>query len=536
MYTKGMKKVMKIRTKENKNVQIPQVLYMILVTALLLAVLVIASYLAYNAIQYSCLVEYDQQIWLEIDEPLEHVGVFLKVCVAVVIIELLLRRIPKYQEKIGLAVLAPAAVAMAIMGFLLVRDHPYYPEGDQLIATAAASYFRQADYQMLVRNGYMGLYPQQKNFAFLYEILFNVFGDFCYNVAQRIHVCCCIVTLVCGYFAMKNWGQKVTARIVYCILMTCCLPFLLYIPYIYGDLPSVCFCMTLFWAVSAYEKEYRMRHLVIAAFAASLAYMVRKNVLIVLIALGIGMALVSLKKRSLRPLIAAVCILAVTFGTAQGVEFMYEMRSGYESDGGIPGVLWIAMGLQETDGMPGRYNRYNQAVYEEADFDRNLAAKIGMEYIEERIGELHEKPKSAKDFFHRKLQQQWLEPTFESFCYTGTFEEGAEISEEIQDLYYGEKNYSVRNFCNNYQSIVYLAFWLFVIGAMVDRTPEGTFWIPLIAITGGFLFSVIWESKCRYVFPYFMFMLLYVPSGLGCLVGVCDTVWGKVLRKRDIGK
>lgn len=512
------------RTKDNKNVQLPRILYAILVTILLAAALVIASYLAYQAIQYACLVEYDQQIWLEIDEPLEHVGVFLKVCIAAIILNLLLCLVPKYQEQIGLAVLAATSVAIGIMGFLLIKDHPYYPEGDQLIATAAASYFRQGDYQMFVRNGYIGLYPQQKNFAFLYEILFSVFGDFCYDVAAEIHVCYCIITLVCGYFALKNWGQKVLVRILYCMLMVCCLPFLLYIPYIYGDLPSVCFCMVLFWAVSAYEKEYRIRYLVVAALSAALAFMMRKNVLIVLIALAIGMVLTALKKRSFRPLVAVLCIAGVVLSVSEGVELMYEVCSGYESEGGIPSILWVAMGLQETDGMPGRYNRYQQTVYETAGFDREAAAKIGKEYIAERLEEFAQKPKMARDFFNRKLQQQWLEPTFESFCYTSTFKEDAEITEGIADLFYGEKNYAVRNFCNYYQSVIYLGLWFCVIGMFADKDRDGSYWIPMIAIVGGFLFSIIWESKCRYVFPYFMFMLLYAPVGLGNLCAALH--WG----------
>lgn len=519
------------RTKDSGRVQPLQLLYTVMVTVLLLVLLAIASYLAYNGIQYSCLVEYTQQIWLEIDEPLEHVKVFLIVCAAAMVLELILRRLEKYEEKIGLVVLAAASVIVCIMGFSLIKDHPYYPDGDQLITTAAASYCLQGDYQMFVRGGYLYLFPQQKTFMFLYEILFSIFGDFCYDVAEKIHVGYCVITLVSGYFALKNWGQKAVVRILYCILMVCCLPFLFYIPYIYGDLPSVCFCMVLFWAVSAYEKEYRIRYLVIGAISAALAVMMRKNVLIVLIALAIGMVLASLKKRSLKPLLAAACIIAIAMGSIEGINFMYEQRSGYEDDGGIPSMLWVAMGLQETDGMPGRYNRYQQAVFEETGFDREFATMIGKDYISERIIEFQINKGTAGDFFHRKLIQQWVEPTFESLCYTSTFPEGAEISDKIQDLYYGELNYSVRNFCNYYQSIVYLAFWLFIIGALADRTPNSTFWIPLIAITGGFLFSIIWESKCRYVFPYFMFMILYVPAGLGCLTSIWDMVWGKI-RKR----
>lgn len=35
-----------------------------------------------------------------------------------------------------------------------------------------------------------------------------------------------------------------------------------------------------------------------------------------------------------------------------------------------------------------------------------------------------------------------------------------------------------------------------------------------IAVFGGFLFSILWEAKSRYVFPYCVFMILYAPEGL----------------------
>ena len=39
-------------------------------------------------------------------------------------------------------------------------------------------------------------------------------------------------------------------------------------------------------------------------------------------------------------------------------------------------------------------------------------------------------------------------------------------------------------------------------------------WLPLIGIVGGFLFSIIWEAQSRYVFPYYVFLILFVPMGL----------------------
>lgn len=84
-------------------------------------------------------------------------------------------------------------------------------------------------------------------------------------------------------------------------------------------------------------------------------------------------------------LLAGFAILLTAALTVKAVDVMYEYRSGYPSDIGIPSILWIAMGLQETDGMAGVYNRYQQTTFAEHDFQQEPAAQEGKEYIRERL-------------------------------------------------------------------------------------------------------------------------------------------------------
>ena len=102
---------------------------------------------------------------------------------------------------------------------------------------------------------------------------------------------------------------------------------------------------------------------------------------------------------------------------------------------------------------------------------------------------------------------------------TETFnKEIEEIPNWINSLYYGKLHDIVWKFANYYQSVVYLAMLCFVAGSLMRRGEYLTGsvgYIPLIAIVGGFLFSIIWESQSRYVLPYYMFMILYAPIGIG---------------------
>lgn len=59
-------------------------------------------------------------------------------------------------------------------------------------------------------------------------------------------------------------------------MMLGCIPFLLYLPYIYGDVLSISFGMVMFWAVSAYEHYEKKRYIALAACVAGIAVLARK--------------------------------------------------------------------------------------------------------------------------------------------------------------------------------------------------------------------------------------------------------------------
>ena len=227
------------------------------------------------------------------------------------------------------------------------------------------------------------------------------------------------------------------------------------------------------------------------------------------------MLLLSLEKKTFRPILAALCVVLVAQGAVKGVDKMYEYRSGYESGVGIPYILWIAMGLQETDGNPGIYNRYQQSVFGDCDFNQEAAEKIGKEYIAARLEELKENPAYARYFFTTKIKMQWTEPLFQGLYETHSFKEDTVIPKFYESLYYGEIHDTVWMFANYYQSVVYISLFVFVSMSFKKSKTVGIVgWIPLIAVLGGFLFSIIWENKCRYVMPYYVYIILYAPVGI----------------------
>lgn len=492
--------------------------------------LFVIGFLAYEGVKYSYFssTAYDQLIFEVRDNAAAHLGFFVLLSLALAVVCRLFYREPEYQEKICRGVLLFACIWIGVIGYLYIREHPYYPVGDQINTTAGAVYARAGDFSMFQNGGYIGIYEHQKGFLFLYEIFFALFGDFNYKMTSRFHLGFNIITLLAGCGFLKIVAKKPIYRILYCLMMMFCMPYMLYLPYVYGDLPSICFSTVLFWALAAYEQRRQKGYVIIAAVAGALALMVRMHIWIVLIAVGIGMVLLALRRGSLRPILAGLCVVLVAGGSIQAINIMYVYRSGYESGVSMPAILYVAMGLQETNGAPGIYNRYPQSTYGECNYDKEAATEAGKQYIAERLREMRDNPDYTRDFFLTKVKMQWLEPLFESLYSKVDFGDPANIPEWVIDLYYGETHDIVWKAANYYQSIIYLACFAFVVVSLFRKrnvlSGSCAGWIPLISVTGGFLFSIVWESQCRYVMPYFVYMIIYAPLGLGAVADMANGI------------
>lgn len=430
-----------------------------------------------------------------------------------VLLEYFLQKYPSRGERFSYAFLALCCVLFFIAGCVWTTQLPYYPTGDQLNTTAAAEYARQGNFSMFQKGGYIGIYAQQKGLVFLYEILFSLFGSYCYNVVEKFHVLSGAVVMIFGFLFLKDYSDKCIYRYIYCVCILFCAPYMILMPYIYGDIPSICFGVILFWASQRYGKTSQRRYVVVASLMAILALFNRQNSWIVLIALGIGFLLLAMEKHNIRPLLAGACILLSSALSVELLDLSYEIRSGYEDTNGTPASLYFAMGMQEGLTGLGTYNRFNQGTYESVDFDREAASQLGWLEVEDRIDFFQTYPRQASYFFRTKIRQQWTEPLFETLSSTTSFPEDSTLPDWIFEIYYGKYHDPLFCFANYYQTIVYIALLVYVL-SILQHNSHSMSYVPLIAMVGGFLFSIIWEAQCRYVLPYYIFILLYVPVGL----------------------
>ena len=391
---------------------------------------------------------------------------------------------------------------------------PYKLEADQLIVWYNSVLASENDFIMQSHGGQMFLYPQQLGLSFLYELLFRITGNTDHQMIGYLTATLAPLTLFCGYQCVKECsGTKAAVRFL--PFMMLCLPYIIYSPYVYGDIPSISYTFILLWAVLRAIKTKKIRYAVLACFVAAIALLSRMNVWIVLIGLAIGLAYHAFHNWNWKPALLAICILLGAFLSVEAVQQYNSYRSGYPVAEGMPSVLWIAMGMQEGGEAAGQYNNYGKKVYNEAEYDKKLAGEIGLQEVKDRLQIFIENPSYARDFFHEKMYTQWIDPLFESIKFTGTFEDQAvkPAGPVVVWAYGGDGRDVIERFSSHMLFMVYIFALLGVVFRFFQKKPIVQD-IPLIVFVGGFLFSIIWEAKARYVLPYFVLLHVYAAYGL----------------------
>ncbi len=503
-------------TKEHSKKTLPEHFMAICMGILLVFALFIGLFLAFYSMRYSYYspTSYQGPVQLIKDNPFANLLVFAMTGLLLPILGRLFEMLGNYQRRAGYIFLGLCCFIYITVCLIWVSALPYYPSGDQLMATAAAHYHLDGNFIMLSDGGYLGKFPYQKGLTLLYELLFSVFGDFCYSVAAKLHIGMGVVTLITGYLFVEETSRHNICKIIYCLLFLFCVPYIILTPYTYGDLPSICFCTVLFWALLRFTRTGNKLYVLLSCVMAALSLMVRMHTWVILIAVFIGMVLVTIQKKDWAPLLTAALVIVSAFTSIKAVDYSYLVRSGFPSTYGAPMILTLAMGMQDNEGGPGAYNNYQTDTLSSVDFDREAASAIAQENLKENLQHFVDDPGYARWFFKTKLQMQWIEPSFETLLSTHSFDEELPMPDWIGEVYYGNLHDPLLTFADRYQSIIYFGFLFFIPVFRKKRKENAATYIPLIAIVGGFLFSIIWESQCRYVLPYYIFMLMYVPDGL----------------------
>ena len=431
----------------------------------------------------------------------------------------------RLSEKTIHIVAAVCAVATALLCLKIVQDAGAYCVADQYHSYAAAESFFTGDTEWMQDYEYYKMYPFQLGLSWIYTMLFRLHGGADYLVIQRMQALCAGAMLYAGFRIVRQLFHSRAAEAFYLLLAMLFVPMYCYVLFIYGETLGTCSAMYAVWFyLEANRTDKKPGSLWgywgLTIIMLAVMYVARSGLLVVWIAMAIQQILLFLKRHTGKGMGFILAALAVMLFTSHLLCVAAEEKVGTAYDSGSPYVLWVAMGMQETDPErgPGVYNGYNVEVYEETQGDSREASAIAGEYISQRWQEWMQQPAQMYRFVKDKILFQWIEPTY------GGFKETCYLQDPkpwIYQCYDGEGNARLIAFLNRYQAVVYLAVLGYFLLGCRGKLRE-TQNLPAIILLGGFFFSVLWEAKSRYVYPYLVMILpcaAYSLEYYGMLLG-----------------
>ena len=295
------------------------------------------------------------------------------------------------------------------------------------------------------------------------------------------------------------------------LLLFGCLPPVLTLPFLYGNIPAFSCGALGVWMFLRYIKQGERKHAVLCVVFLTLAVTLKLNLLIVCVAVG-GVWLVMLMKKPSRESALCLTLAAVCVLTLPSVpQLFYERRLGVRYGEGIPMIAWMAMGLSEGHAAPGWYREdHTVTAFEKNGHDAAATAAEAEQALLERIETFREDPAYARGFFSEKLRSQWNEPSYGSLWINQVFPS------------YSGKGALYRFFCggakrtlalmNQYQQLVFLGVLLGVVRLWRKKDLLRCL-LPLILL-GGLLYHLLFEAKSQYAMPYFVLILPIAAYGL----------------------
>ena len=380
--------------------------------------------------------------------------------------------------------------------------------------------------------GYAYTYPSQ-NGLILYMVPFAfLFGDAAPYVMQACNVGFFFlgVSSVCRMMrrgwdgrpdgAFRSWRFSAPGMLWF-------LPFGFYVLFVYGTMPGFglsCLAMERAQRYAAGDAGAgtradggsgagRLPDLAAAVLFAAVACLLKSNYLIVLVGIVIYLAVCAFARRRPALLAAAALAAAVTVAGSRGVTFLLSEAAGQPAEG-IPMTAWAEMGLQEGSRGPGWYNGYHVGVFLEQGGDAARTRAAVAEDLRKTLAGMAADPAKTADFFLRKTQSIWAEPTFQSLWIQEVGGKSAFLAALSPSLL---KEGGVLNFCylaaaNLVQTLVFAGAFLWL--ALGGREITWERLLPGMVFLGGFLFHLVWEAKGQYTVCYFVLLIPYACAGI----------------------
>jgi len=410
-----------------------------------------------------------------------------------------------------------AIIFVAVVGIFWVNYIKVPVRADQKMVYTYAIYFIHGDFNGLELPNYLAMHPLQLGIVLFTESVYRIFSLETPLVFQNLNI---IFVLLCNVFLYKICNiiyknQKANKVLLIFLLLFVLMPMLSVL--VYGNIVGLVFSLIAIYFTLKYIDERKKRYIFLMPIFMTISIALKENYEIILIAICIILFIDFLNEYKKLALIGIILALVLVKFVNPFIFKIVEFRTNKEINEGTPMISYIAMAMYPPiDRQAGWYNaEFNvESVYSDNNFDIEKTKSQSLDVIKNRVKVFIENPKEFFEYYRNKISSTWLEPSFQVIW---TSEAMEETTEEIEKYYNEQKlipsmlTGKISKVFMKYFDILEISIFglsaLCILNALKNKEINYKNVILIIIFLGGFLFHILWETKCIYAFPFYYLLL-----------------------------
>lgn len=435
--------------------------------------------------------------------------------VAILIISKKIEQI-KLSTKLNIIIIVIFIIIYCIAQIYWINIRQATPIWDQDSVYSVAVEMYKKNWEELKNSKYLEMCPQQITLSIAFWGIFNIFGSTSVKIIQYANIFSNVATILGIILIVKNLEEQYKVCTPKALILTgtfFTLPLLS--TFVYGDLISIPMCLFSIYFIMKYEMKQKKNYAIFSAISMAMAYILRMNNLIFVIAIVIYLILNIINgcedNKNIKTILAKISVLIVfiIIAIAPAVVLKNTIISKLHLDKNkkIPTSAYLYMGMQESYRANGWYSDYIAWAWNDVELSKEQYKKA----IKERIKHFIQSPDYCIRFYIEKIASMWTENTYASLWYNQTFNfkkiEGKSNiinAEKIDELVI----HNTERLQIYQKALIIIIFGTTILVIIKQRNKLSNEIILLITIfIGGFLFHILWEAKSRYIIPYIIVLI-----------------------------
>ena len=476
-----------------------------------------------------------ENITYEIDNIVLNIVYTLLFCAVLYFLNKLLKKV---NEKILIII---GCVFIAIIGIFWVNYLQVPVKADQKMIYTISLEFLDGDFHSLTKPYYLFNHPLQLGILYFVAIIYKVIGYRNPLVFQNCNILFVIISAILLYKICNIiYKNKNINRILLLLL-----PLYIILPMmsvlVYGNIIGLMFSLLAIYMLFKYLEYRKIRYLILTVISMICSIILKQNYQIFLIAIIIILILDMLKKFRKENIIAIIAMVVLINLINPIIYFITETITGEKVNDGIPMSSYIAMGMYESyDRASGWYNaKFNvESVYIDNNYDSDSTNQESIDVIKNRLSFFIKNPKDMIIYYADKISSTWLEPSFQTIWFSNPAEE-YEVAKEhyeshkyIPSILTGDISNILIKYLDIYEIIIFGSSFIFIIINLKRKNINYYNIIFTLGFFGGFLFHILWETKCIYVIPFYYLLL---PLSAGGLLEIFEFIDRLIYERKENG-